>query len=197
MNMNQKLVWFLVVITTIIGGMYFINVYKKPDDKKEIKQVEISKGDLVTKDLANKYQALIGWEENLNYTLQAQEKLVTGGPILFKGYLDDIFNRDGKTYVRFLSSYLSTVDFALELECGRDKIDQIISSQKGEVDYLGYFYEDFIVVANIQDVSKPIFKLKGSVLSEEEVEIGIEPSKLFVAKGTCLDIVYIGEKNEK
>lgn len=195
--MNQKYIWFLVVIAIIIGGMYFFNIYKKTDDKTETKQVEVSEGDLVTKELADKYQAMIGWEEDLTYTLQAQEKLTAGKSVIFKGYLDDIFNRDGKTYVRLLSSYLSTTDFVLEIECEREKINQIIASQKGEKDYLGYFYDDFVVVANIQEVSKSVFELKGSALSEEEVEIEIEPSKHFVAKGTCLEIVYVGEKNEK
>lgn len=188
--MNNKSIYFLIIVAIIIGGYYLFFTNKQIDKKEEIKQEEISKTDLVAKELADKYQAITDWEENINYTLQAQEMLVAGKPILFRGYVDDIFNRGEKTFIRFSSSYFGAAEFVMELECNRKVVDKILSEQR-EDDL--YFFDDFIVVADIQEISKPVFALEGSSLSEEEVEIDIESSNFFTAKGTCLDVAYIGD----
>jgi hypothetical protein len=155
-------------------------------------QEQVSKGDTVAKELADKYQATTGWEENLNYTLQAQERLMTGKPILFRCTVDDVFKRDGKTFIRFVSSYLSDVDYVLELECSQQVIDKFFSQESDSTPYSKWF-DEYAVVATIQEVSRPVSVLKGHVYSEEEVEIDIGTSSLFIAKGTCVDIVYIGD----
>jgi hypothetical protein len=154
-------------------------------------QAQVSKGDTTAKELADKYQATTGWEENLDYTLQAQERLITGKPILFRCIVDDVFKRDGKTFIRFASSYLSEVDYVLELECSQQVIDKFFSQESDNRPY--DWFGEYAVVANIQEVSRPVSVLKGHVYSGEEVEIDIGTSSLFTAKGTCLDIVYIGD----
>ncbi|MCK4891362.1 MAG: hypothetical protein KAS78_01710, partial [Candidatus Pacebacteria bacterium] len=78
------------------------------EKEETIKQGEISKEDIIIKDLANKYQAIIGGEEEMIYTIQAQERFIVDKPVLFTGaYVDDIFNCDGKTFIRFSSSWFS------------------------------------------------------------------------------------------
>jgi hypothetical protein len=133
--------------------------------------------DAIVIELAAKYQAITGWEENLAYTLQAQERLITGKPILFRGYVDDVFRRDGKLFVRLWS-----VDFIFELECSRAIVDVILTQQS---------YAEIAVVALIQEVSKPVIALRAAAISEDEVEIHIDSSGLFAARGTCIDIAYI------
>jgi hypothetical protein len=195
MNQKQKkLIWFLIIAALIVGGYCLLFTNKQIEKKEEPKQETISKGDLIAKELADKYQAITGWEKNLTYTLQAQERLVTDKPVLFRGYIDDVFNRDSKTFVRFSSSFLCPVNYVLELECNRQVLDKVLSKQQNkENDLLKKFFDEYVVVARIEEVSKPVFALKGSVLSEDEVEIKIESSMLFTAKGTCVDIVYIGD----
>jgi len=139
--------------------------------------------DVIVRELAGKYQALTGWEEHLTYTLQAQDRLITGKPILVRGYVDDVFHRNGKTYVRFSS----LVDFIFVLECSRSIVDVILTQQSDG----GGFFDEYAVVANIQEVSKPVIALRASALSEGEAEIDIDTSGLFVARGTCIDIAYI------
>jgi len=158
---------------------------------------QVSKGDTIAKELADKYQATTVWEENLDYTLQVQERLITGKPILFRCIVDDVFKHDGKTFIRFASLYLSDVDYVLELECSQQVIDKVFSQEPDSRTYLKRF-EEYAVVANIQEVSRPVFALKswviaGDVENDEYVDINIEPSSLFIAKGTCVDIVYIGD----
>ena len=194
--MNEKikksLISLLIIAALIAGGYYLLFVDKQADKKEGAKKEGASKSDLTIKELADKYQSIIGWEENLAYTLQAQERLITEKPILFSGYVDDVFNRDGKTFVRFSSSFLSPINYVLELECNREILDKIFSKQESGEDGFGFFNE-YAMIANIQKVSKPVFALKGSVLSGEDVEINIESSGLFTAKGICIDVAYIGD----
>jgi hypothetical protein len=179
---------FLLVFCVLSLSLSILSC-AQPNPERE----QVSKADSVTKELADKYQATTGWEENLNYTLQAQERLMTGKPILFRCVVDDVFKRDGKTFIRFVSPLFSKVDYVLELECSQQIIDKFFS-QEQEPDSKTYLkgVDEYAVVATIQEVSRPVSVLKGHVYSEEEVEIDIGTSSLFTAKGTCLDIVYIG-----
>lgn len=185
----KKIAWFLIIVALIIGGYYLLFVNKRMETKQE----EISKGDIIAKELSNKYQAITGGEEELTYTLQAQERFITGKPILFtNAYVDDMFNRDGKTFIRFSSSWFSHNDYVLELECNKEIVDKILGQKGGNNFY--DFDGEYAVVANIQEVTKPVFALKGSALSEDEVEIDIESSRLFIAKGVCVDAAYINDE---
>ena len=121
-------------------------------------QEKVSKGDVIVSELAAKHQATTGWEENLTYTIQAQERLITGKPTLFRGHVDDVFTRNGKTFVRF-SSF---ADYVLELECSRSIVDTILTQRSMT------FFDEYAVVANIQEVSKPVIALRASALSEHE-----------------------------
>lgn len=189
---KKEIIWFLIIIVLIIGGYYLLFVNNRTEKKEETtKQEEISKSDLIIKELASKYQATTNWEENLTYTLQAQERLITNKPILFRGNIDDVFNRDGKTFILFSSSYMSSADYVLELECNKQIVDKIFAEKQNNKDYFGFF-DEYVLIANIQEVSKPVLALKGSALPEDEVEINIESSKLFTAKGYCVDMAYIG-----
>jgi hypothetical protein len=194
MEKNKKF-GVILMIAVLLVGVYFIFFYDKKNNKNEqaTKQEKISNADRIAKELADKYQATIGWEGDITYTLQAQEKLITGKPTLFKGYVDDIFTRDGKTFIRFSSSYINNYfDYVLELECNRSVVDTILAQKKDDRTF-AYLFNTYIIVANIQEVSKTTFALKGSALSEDDVEINIESSGLFTAKGTCVDIAYIAE----
>ncbi len=199
MDKNKKVALFLIILAFTVGGYYLLSTNKQTKKNEEIKQETTSKGDLVAKELAEKYQAITGWEKNLTYTLQAQERLVTDKPILFEGCINDVFNRNGKTFVSFMSHRFNFPTFVLELECSsREILDKILLKQQGQQNDELFIQKlmglpDYIVVARIQEVSKPAFALKGSNLSEDEVEIEIESSMLFTAKGTCVDIVYIGD----
>src|SRR3989344_7490399 len=193
MTGNKKIITFLIIAAIIAGGYYFFFSNKNTEESTQTtKQEKVSKTDIIAKELADTYQATIGWEENLNYTLQAQERLITWKPTLFKGYVDDVFKRDGKNFVRFSSSFLSSADYVLELECAQQVVGKIFAQKPDGTDFLKFF-DEYAIVANIQEITKPVFALEGSALSEDDVEIDIESSSLFTAKGTCVDVAYIGD----
>lgn len=193
MENSKKVIILLIVAVIIVGGYYlFFSNRNAGENQQSTKQEKVSKGDIIAKELTDKYQATTGWEENLSYTLHAQERLITGKPTLFRGYIDDVFRRDGKTFIRFSSSFLSPVDYVLELECSQQIVEKLFA-QKPDDKTSFKFFDEYAVVANIQEVTKPVFALEGSALSEDEVEINIESSNLFTAKGACIDIAYIGD----
>ena len=193
MTANKKIITFLIITAIITGGYYFFFSNKNTEESTQTtKQEKVSKAYIIAKELADTYQATIGWEENLNYTLQAQERLITGKPTLFTGYVDDIFKLDGKNFIRFSSSFLSSADYVLELECAQQVVDKIFAQKPDSKDFLKFF-DEYAIVANIQEITKPVFALEGSAFSEDEVEINIESSNLFTAKGTCVDVAYIGD----
>ena len=193
MENSKKIIFFLIIAAIVAGGYYlFFSDRNAEEGQQTAKQEKVSRGDVIVRELADKYQATTGWEENLTYTLQAQERLITGKPTLFRGYVDDVFSRDGKTFVRFSSSFLSPVDYVLELECGKETIAPLLSQKQDDKMYLRFF-DEYAVVANIREISKPVFALEGSAISEDEVEVDIESSGLFTGKGTCLELVHIGD----
>ena len=193
MTANKKIITFLIIAAIIAGGYYFFFSNRNTEESTQTtEQEKVSKADVVARELADRYQATIGWEENLNYTLQAQERLITSKPTLFRGYVDDIFKRDGKNFIRFSSSFLSSADYVLELECAQQVVDKIFAQKPDSKDFLKFF-DEYAIVANIQEITKPVFALEGSAFSEDEVEINIESSNLFTAKGTCVDVAYIGD----
>ena len=175
----------------IIVGYFLLFTDKQIRDDDVAEKEEISKEDIIIKDLANKHQVIIiKKEEELIYTLQAQERFIVDKPILFSdAYVDDIFNRDGKTFIRFSSPWIYYNEYLLELECNREIVDKILL-QKGGNSFID-FDGKYVVVANIKEITRPVFALKGSSLSEDEVEINIDSSELFIAKGICIDVAYI------
>lgn len=183
---NKTALWLLIIIAIVGGGYYFFLTNKQADKIEVVKEVKISKGDLITKELANKYQALTDWEkdEDLVYTLKLEERLIIDKPILFRGELDDIFGHDGKIFVRFDTYSFGSVRF-LELECDKQIVDKIITQEP---------FSEFAIVAKVQNISKPAFEIMGSVLSEEEVEIDIDSSDSYIAKGVCVDVAYIPQE---
>ena len=152
-------------------------------------------GNAVANQLAAKYGATTGWEEGLDYfafTLEAQERLVTGKPALFSRVMvSDVFLRDGRTFVRFFpSDFFSPVDYVLELECSRPIVELIVKQKSDDPNY-GRYSDEYALVASVEEVSKAVIALTASALSKDEAEIEIYSSELLTASGSCIDIAYI------
>jgi len=152
--------------------------------------------DVVVSELTTRYQARVGGEEVFTYTVEAQAQWITGKPTLFRVMVDDVFVRNGQTLVRFSSHFLSPVDYVLELECSEPIVATILA--RGLSDPTDRYFDEYAVVANIEEVSKAVIALDAWAYSERSgedewhiVEINPEPSRLFIARGTCVDIAYI------
>lgn len=155
------------------------------------KEKTTSQREIVTDKLTKEYQATSDWESESVYTLQTQKKLLNGRPALFRGYVDDIFSRNNETFIRFSSEMFSPTNYVLELQCDQHIIDKIMKQTTGE-DF-SPFFDEFALIANIRDISKPVFALEGSSFSEDEVEIDVSQSNLLLMIGSCVDIEYTGD----
>ncbi len=200
MKRYNKVYTYLILMigALIIGGYCLFTTHSRPklENKldEEIKNEERIETKLI-KELADKYQATTDWQKELHYTYQVQERLITGKPILFKGRVDDVFHRHEKTFIRFsylwldFESSYSWASYIFELECDKHILDFLSNHKQGKGEYA--------VVANVQEVSRPIYKLEGDAVSEEEAEIKIDTDSPIIAKGILIDIAYVKERTYK
>src|SRR3989344_795160 len=147
MDTNKKLISALIIGAVLVGGYYlFFSDKRTGEEKQSTKQEEVSKGDVITKELGDKYQATTDWDKNLIYTIDAQERLITDKPTLFRGYVDDVFRSNGKIFVQFSSSFFNSVDYVLELECSQQIVDKIFAQKTDDKTSLNFF-DEYAVVA--------------------------------------------------
>lgn len=151
---------------------------------------EVDAGEAITYELATRYGATADWDKEFNYTLQLRERLVTGAPVAFTASVDDIWERDGVHFIRFINLFPTAIIW--ELDCSRGIVDQILLDDSNNDTYLR-FLDEYAVVANIEAVSKLIIGLEPAAFSENVDDLGIEVyhPDFWVAKGSCVDIAYI------
>lgn len=188
---KQILIALAALAALSIGCYYFFIVKDSGQNTPTTQQEEISANDLAIKKLTDTYQATTDWEKDYKFTIQLQENLVSGKPLLFnEAYLEDIFRNNDKDIVRFSIPYSYENSYILELECNQEIIDKIL---KDQADQDFYPYGGYAVVATIQEVSRqsPI-EMSGSVyLNEDDLSIDVESSDTFTLKGNCIDIAYL------
>lgn len=161
------------------------NVEQTADLKKELETEKIKNN---IKDLVEKYSAVTNWEEGNKYTVELQNKLMVGKPVLFEGQVDDVYMKDGNTYVLFGSLFLSDFNYTLKMECNNSEVINKIMEHKPESkDYS--FFENYAVVADVYEIIKPIYSISAS--GEDQVET--ESSDRFILSGKCVDISYVGD----
>jgi len=197
---KKILIVLLVIIVIGMIGCFGYQYYKREAPEKGDKAEKIeSRKEVVIKELTEKYDALTGWNKDIRYTIQLQNLLVNSDkPVLFTGSVDDIFMKDDQYYIRFISG--SWWGWGLEffekqvyfvLKCDSNKVSEVINREtKG--DSVG----DYVVVAKIENVTKPILQISSYPVGSEEVELEYEPSTTFIATGTCIGFVYIEEDDD-
>ena len=186
---NKYVNWAFVAVLALGVGcyIYFVKYDQKEPEQTEI-ATEISESEVFAQNFADEHGALTTWNKEFDYTIQAQDFLLSGKPVAFDAYVDDVFRREGKTYIR-LTSYMVS-DYVIELECDAALVqDKILSRETDEDDFLS-FLDTYVVVATIDEVSKPTIALDGNATSVDDVEINVEPSTFYTARGTCVDIEY-------
>lgn len=197
--MKEKIKKFLIILVVIavIGflGYKIFGEWKQGDLKKEEETQAETKKEQTIRELADKYNALIDWDKNINYTIQLQELLINSNkPILFTGYVDDIFKKDDKYFISFITDWFVAPEIRFILACDYDKISIISNKLKSDTDaQLFNFFEDYAVVANIDDIKKVKLQIAGYPEGEEEITLEYSPADTFIATGECVDFSYIDE----
>ena len=190
--MNSKTFLTTMVIILALGGWYwFASSYNKSDNSIEDTEDlvdEISIKDKIVNDFVEQYQSAIEINlDKIDYTFQLENELVNiGKPVIFTAPLDDIFRKEGEIYMRFSPSVFSFLEPQIYYTlkgCG-EKVDEILNKEK-------YFFEEYVVVAEITNIKKPIAQVQGIATGEYDVELELSESEIFLATGICIDLAYI------
>lgn len=154
--------------------------------------------------MANSYDAVLDWEKDLRpkrrlsfvYTVEVQRALVRedNKPVSFIASVQDIEKR-GNEYIVFFDKWSGYFGINLEtnlpilfvLKCTEEQVKRILN-QPDDI-----LFENYSVIASISDVNKMRFNLTPYSLGEYEANIEIDSSAVFIAKGNCLDLLFVGD----
>jgi glycine cleavage system regulatory protein len=149
--------------------------------------------------LALKYNAVTNWEASLPalgasepFSIEVSNALIrsNGQPVLLELDLEDVAGKNSGYTAQFSQLYLTNQNFQLsvELQCTVEQTKQLLVIHKNNGIQCA-------VVARVTEVSRPKFKLAGSVSgSGEDAEFSVkldDSEDVFLARGELLDIVRL------
>ncbi len=199
-NVNKYVVMSLIIVIILVGvGFIVLTVTtQKISTNNSIKphptRSQESKEEEITNKLLLNTKALTGWSTNIQSTIQLQEKLLKV-PALYVGDIDDFFLRKGKTYMKMESSFYDydNLSYILELECDQAHLKSFKQQNTG-VDIRSKIGSKVAVVAILDEIAKATISLSSEIDGDSTY---LEYSKpfpdLYVGKGTCIDLAYLGE----
>ena len=194
----------IIVIALILSGCDS-DTPKKTAQKKYETPEEVKR-------LCSQYNAVTDWKQHFHkkafgqhtYTVEVEDALIRtdGRPILFYGVADDIVKESDKYVVYWSAGFASLLrgsDTILDLAFDRDVrfvLDCTPSQVEKIMDNSVSTFDDYAVIARISEVEKIRFKLSSG---ENGEKVRVETSDVFMAKGKCLDLLFVvGEpKNEQ
>lgn len=204
-NSSQKITLRILIIAL---GCFVVLSSCGRSKKEEIKQIEKAerKADIEQNimKMANKYNAVLDWEKDLRpksflrsaYTVEVQRVLVRedNRPVIFIASVQDMEKR-GNEYIVYFDKWSGYFGISLEaylpilfiLKCTEEQVKRILNQPK-EI-----LIENYSVIASISDVNKIRFSLTPYSLGEYEANIEIDSSAVFIAKGNCLDLLFVGD----
>ena len=207
--MYRLIILALFVVTILSCG----DSEEAQDMSKDQRKTEVSesKTQRIIEGLASKYNARTNWDRDIYYTIQLQEALIGPRPIVFTGYVSDIFREGESSYIRFTKDgflaqlTLGKVQFtSITLKCDDVKLKKIIKVHKermaddSETAILqkmrgpSWYAPRYAVVATIDSVTAPVLKITGHSVWDGEVELEYGPSNTYMAEGNCIDFAHIG-----
>jgi len=168
------------------------------EEKRQIDRAE--QINLAILKMVAKYNAITDWKKGFAekmvrgiYTIEMEEALVRkdGRAVLFFGSVSDIMRRDNKYFIHFWNWLdFPSLDIRFVLECDSVKVKKVMDQSNS-------IFDEFAVVALISSVQKAMFEVRAESESDEEANIVVEPSDVFIAKGRCLDLLFVGDLGMK
>ena len=107
--------------------------------------------------------------------------------------MSDVLIRQDQYFIFFGPDWtFSHPKIRFELKCSKAQATKIIETQ------VDSFLREFAVVAKINDILKPVFSVKSYPEEEDYSRIDLESSDIFIARGKCLDFLYLeGQSSRK
>src|ERR1035437_4324616 len=140
------ILFWVILIGVIVYFSYKQNQPKSPTPD----QVQTQKSDssnATIKQLTEKYQAVpYSWvsDSGIKHTLDLQNKLIGRKPIVVLTSIDDIYNQNGKYFLKADVWTISDNTYTLNVECGKEVVGGITKE-------LDLFDNKFVFVVNIKD----------------------------------------------
>ncbi len=191
--MKAKNVTIFIIVVLVVVGYFWLssNEGKKPVTKTEEKSQTEQKKDAIIMSLAQKYSVNKDIPKDLVYSYQLEDALIKPNkPVIFTAELSDIFRKDGKLFGRFSPSIFDYAEPSIIYTLSGCE-DKLLAVNPKTRDLWG----EYIVVAKISDIVKPLTKIRASAVSEEEAELELSGPENFMATGTCLDFEYVEDGN--
>jgi len=170
---------------------------KKQELEEVEKRLQIEKS---IEDMVAKHNASTDWSKifnvkdgslNLLYSVEVQDALTEAydRPIMFLAFVSDVTRESDEYYLHFycLEALYSMLDISFILHCTQDQVDKIMLNQR---DIHERFVRHYAVIAKISSAKKATFGL--SCDEDQEVFITLF-SKFFIARGRCLDLLFVGD----
>lgn len=198
-----KIIFVFIVLAICIWGIS--NYISSRQMKAEKKRAKIEKKIQIEKsvsEMIGKYNAVTDWKKNLNnentllapiYTVQVEDVLIRndGRPVLFFGFVEDVTRQGDKYYIYFQFYDFLDPDIRFILECDSEQAKKVMSQRVDR-------FEQYAVVVLISSLQRPKFEVKAYSQSDEYSEdeyseVVVESSDIFIAKGHCLDLLFVGD----
>lgn len=188
LNSTRKVKLIVLIITF---GCFIVLSCSDRSEKEKIKLMEKSKleSEIGKKmiEMAKHYNAVIDWEKTLEpeeifsmpYTLEVQNALIREDkrPILFIASIQDI-ERSGNEYIISFDRRGSFSGLFI-LKCSELQVQKILNQPQESL------WDNYSIIASISNVKKTRFSLTSSSFGEY--------SEVLIAKGDCLDLMFIGD----
>lgn len=188
--------WLLVVLGTalvVAGGC-------NPSANNELEAAAQEKAEkdavATVSRLVAEHNAVVQWNEPIAdlewplplFTINWQSVLVRkdGRPILFLASAKDVVKCNG--HYRLIledSGLLSFSRLLLDLKCNPESARKILEARKE-------FFDEYAVIAHIESVERAAFQVSTSDFGEVFID---DSPEIFIARGTCVDLVYLGTVN--
>ena len=148
----------------------------------KVKANDVSSGPSVKylKEYSEKYKALIFNEIHYPFTIDYQDNLKYKN-VVFYVLVDDIFEEDGRTYMKAAKSYMG-LNVYLKLQCNKSLTKKLRSEQ-----YYTYIVARITKISNIYFNSKAISSKNSYDATDVDINL-VSNNKNLMIIGRCLDM---------
>lgn len=161
-------------------------------------------------DMAARHNAVTDWEKTFYkkldillkpgillrqiYTVDIEDTLIRNDnrPVLLFAHVDDITRQGNKYYVYF-QDYFDSYDIRFILECNSEQVKKIMNQKCS-------YKEEYSFVALISSIYRPKFEVGAEISGDDErsyAEVVVESSDILIARGRCLDLLFVGDYEPK
>lgn len=187
--MKMKKYW-IIALLLILVGCDSDNREEKAEAQKKERLEKTRQAMQEMQELCLPYNAVIDWTVSIEslspFTIELEEALVRedSRPLLLLGKIEDITKELDKYSIHFISE-----DILFDLYCTPKQVKEIMNHRSDR-------HQEYAVIVRVSEVKKVRLGLQASDEGIGEIWVRSKPlTDCFIAKGTCLDLLFIGDNS--